>query len=98
MPDSRTARPLRVLPQPGDPLRLLTPREREVLGLVAQGRSNAAICGALCVAPKTLERHMQHIYAKLGLEPSDHSHRRVLATLAWERSRLAAPDRVAAAG
>ena len=83
------AAPLRLTESPEDPLERLTPREREVLDLVAQGRSNQAICDALFVAPKTLERHMQHIYLKLELGPTDDSvHRRVMATLAWHWSPL----------
>jgi DNA-binding NarL/FixJ family response regulator len=75
---------VRLVTSPEDPLARLTPREREVLDLVAQGRSNHAICRALHVAPKTLERHMQHIYLKLELGAGDGEvHRRVMATLAW---------------
>lgn len=61
----------------------LTPRERDVLELMATGLSNMAICDCLYVSPKTLERHVQHIYSKLGLPPSDGVHRRVSAVLAW---------------
>src|SRR6185437_7749382 len=59
----------------------LTPREREVLGLVAQGLSNSAISTALVLAPVSVEKHIGNIFAKLGLPPSDDSHRRVLAVL-----------------
>lgn len=80
-----------VVPGDDDPLRRLTPREHEVLRLVAAGRSNQAICEALYVAPKTLERHMQHIYLKLGLDQTDDRvHRRVAAVLAWHVSPLGA--------
>jgi DNA-binding NarL/FixJ family response regulator len=61
----------------------LTPREREVLGLVAQGLSNSAISTALVLAPVSVEKHIGNIFAKLGLPPSDDSHRRVLAVLAY---------------
>lgn len=64
----------------------LTPREREVLGLVAQGMSNSAICAALVLAPVSVEKHIGNIFAKLGLPPSDDSHRRVLAVLAYLNS------------
>jgi DNA-binding NarL/FixJ family response regulator len=69
-----------------DPVRRLTEREREVLALMAQGWSNAAIGEALTIAPKTLERHVQNIFAKLDLHPGARHHRRVLAVLAWLRS------------
>jgi len=64
----------------------LTAREREVLGLVAQGMSNSAICAALVLAPVSVEKHIGNIFAKLGLPPSDDSHRRVLAVLAYLNS------------
>jgi DNA-binding NarL/FixJ family response regulator len=80
---------LRLVPtHPADPVRALTRRERQVLGLIAEGRSNNAICGELFISPKTLERHVQHIFAKLELPPSADQHRRVRAVLAWLRSPL----------
>ncbi len=61
----------------------LTPREREVLSLMAQGLSNAALCLALTLAPVSVEKHITNIFAKLGLAPADESHRRVRAVLAY---------------
>ncbi|WP_024287779.1 response regulator transcription factor [Cellulomonas sp. KRMCY2] len=68
-----------------DPLGTLTPREREVLALMAEGRSNAAIATALVVSPGAVEKHVGNVFAKLGLPPSQGHHRRVLAVLAWLR-------------
>ena len=61
----------------------LTPRESEVLGLMAQGRSNAAIAAALVVSDGAVEKHISAIFAKLGLATSDVGHRRVMAVLAF---------------
>ena len=67
-----------------DPLADLTPREREVLSLMAEGRSNAAIAAALTVTPAAVEKHTQRIFAKLGLPPGDDtSHRRVQAVVRY---------------
>lgn len=66
-----------------DPLSALTEREREVLGLMAEGRSNAAIAQRLVVSAGAVEKHVGNVFAKLGLVPSDADHRRVLAVLAW---------------
>ena len=66
-----------------DRLAPLTDREREVLGLVAQGRSNAAIAEALVLANKTVERHISNILTKLDLPETTESHRRVLMVLVW---------------
>jgi DNA-binding NarL/FixJ family response regulator len=63
----------------------LTEREREVLALMAEGYANARIAATLHLSPKTLERHIGHIFVKLGLPESDSQHRRVLAVLAWLR-------------
>jgi DNA-binding NarL/FixJ family response regulator len=64
----------------------LTDRERSVLALMAEGRSNEAIAKALGISPKTLEAHIGTIYSKLGLEPGSSEHRRVLAVLNYLRS------------
>jgi DNA-binding NarL/FixJ family response regulator len=65
------------------PLAALTPREREVLGLMAEGRSNAAIASRMFVTEKAVSKHSNNIFAKLGLEQSDEDNRRVLAVLAY---------------
>jgi DNA-binding NarL/FixJ family response regulator len=72
-------------PQPDGPLVELTERERQVLVLMAEGRSNQGICDRLFLSPKTVEAHVKHILAKLGLEESPDDHRRVLAVLAYLR-------------
>ena len=66
-----------------DPLAALTPREREVLALVAEGRSNAAIARALVVTEAAVGKHIGNILAKLDLPPAGDTHRRVLAVLAF---------------
>jgi DNA-binding NarL/FixJ family response regulator len=65
------------------PLGQLTAREREVLGLMAEGRSNAAIAGRIFVTEKAVSKHINSIFSKLGLPPSDDDNRRVLAVLAY---------------
>jgi DNA-binding NarL/FixJ family response regulator len=65
------------------PLGQLTPREREVLGLMAEGRSNAAIASRLFVTEKAVSKHTNNIFSKLGLPPSEDDNRRVLAVLAY---------------
>lgn len=75
-----------------DPLLALTPREREVLTLMAEGRSNAAVAEALVVSLAAVEKHTQRIFAKLGLAPDDdQSHRRVLAVIRFLSADQAGP-------
>jgi DNA-binding NarL/FixJ family response regulator len=66
-----------------DPLQTLTPREREVLGLMAEGRSNAAIAARMFVTEKAVSKHTNSIFTRLGLPPSEDDNRRVLAVLAY---------------
>jgi DNA-binding NarL/FixJ family response regulator len=68
-----------------DPLDELTPREREVMALMAEGRSNRAIAAQLFIGDKTVETHVASILSKLGLEETPDDHRRVLAVLTWLR-------------
>jgi DNA-binding NarL/FixJ family response regulator len=69
-----------------DPLEDVSPREREVLGLMAEGLSNRGICGRLFLSPKTVETHVSSIFTKLNLPPAPDDHRRVLAVLAFLRA------------
>ena len=73
-------------PREDDPVAELSPREREVLGLMAEGRSNAGICAKLFLSPKTVETHVNAIFTKLRLAQAPDDHRRVLAVLAYLRS------------
>jgi DNA-binding NarL/FixJ family response regulator len=66
-----------------DPLERLSPREREVLGLMAEGRTNAAIAQSLVVSDGAVEKHVRNIFTKLDLPPTESDHRRVLAVLQW---------------
>jgi len=69
-----------------DPLEALSPREREVLGLMAEGRSNAGIAEQLVVTERAVEKHVTSIFTKLGLAPATEDHRRVLAVVAYLRA------------
>jgi DNA-binding NarL/FixJ family response regulator len=66
-----------------DPLERLSPREREVLELMAEGRSNTAIGHALVISDGAVEKHVRNIFTKLDLAPAESDHRRVLAVLRW---------------
>jgi DNA-binding NarL/FixJ family response regulator len=70
-----------------DPLDVLTPREREVLALMAEGRSNAGIARQLWVTEGTVEKHVRHILGNLRIQQADVDHRRVLAVLTFLESR-----------
>jgi DNA-binding NarL/FixJ family response regulator len=69
-----------------DDLATLTPRERQVLSLLAQGRSNAAIASALTISLGVVEKHLASVFAKLGLAPSDDDNRRVIAAIKYLES------------
>jgi DNA-binding NarL/FixJ family response regulator len=69
-----------------DPLRSITPREREVLGLMAEGLSNTAIARKMVVTEGAVEKHVRNIFTKLDLPPDEEQHRRVLAVLAYLQS------------
>ncbi|OLL72919.1 two-component system response regulator [Pseudonocardia sp. Ae168_Ps1] len=69
-----------------DPLEELSPREREVLELMAQGRTNTAIGRIMVITQGAVEKHISSIFTKLGLPPSSDDHRRVMAVLAWVES------------
>jgi DNA-binding NarL/FixJ family response regulator len=66
-----------------DPIEALTPREREILALMAEGRSNQGICKALWLSPKTVETHIRGAFTKLGIREAPEDNRRVLAVLAF---------------
>ena len=72
--------------RPASALAQLTERERQVLALMAEGRSNKGICEQLFLGPKTVEGHVTHIFTKLGVGESADDHRRVLAVLSYLRS------------
>ncbi len=69
-----------------DPLEQLSPREREVLELMAEGRTNSAIARELVISDGAVEKHVGNIFTKLDLPPTDTDHRRVLAVLRWLES------------
>lgn len=69
-----------------NPLETLTPREREVLALMAEGRTNAAIAQALFLSAGAVEKNISSILTKMGLAPTQDDHRRVLAVLAWMKA------------
>jgi DNA-binding NarL/FixJ family response regulator len=69
------------------PIAELTPREREVLGLMAEGRSNTAIAEELVITQRAVEKHVKNIFQKLRLAPADTDHRRVLAVLRYLEAR-----------
>ncbi len=73
-------------PRADDPVTTLTPREREVLGLMAEGRTNASIADRMVISEGAIEKHTQRIFAKLGLGPDASQHRRVTAVLTYLRS------------
>jgi len=70
-----------------DRLALLTPREREVLELIAEGRSNSGIAARLTITDRAVEKHVSNIFAKLDLPAGAEDHRRVLAVLRWTGAR-----------
>ena len=77
---------LRAAARRTDGLDALTPRERDVLSLMAEGKSNGSIAGTLVISERAVEKHVANIFAKLGLPPSDADHRRVLAVLRYLES------------
>lgn len=70
-----------------DPLDVLTPREREVVGLMAEGQSNAGIAKALWITHGAVEKHIKHIFSKLGIPAALDTHRRVLAVITFLEAR-----------
>jgi DNA-binding NarL/FixJ family response regulator len=87
--DPEVVKQLLAPPQDDDAIADLTPREREVLGLMAEGRTNASIAKQLWLTERTVETHVRSILGKLGLAQSEEDHRRVLAVLAYLRATVA---------
>jgi DNA-binding NarL/FixJ family response regulator len=87
--DSEVVKQLLPAPQADDPLADLTPREREVLALVAEGRTNASIAKELWLTEKTVETHVSSILGKLDLPQDSDTHRRVLAVVTYLRASTA---------
>ena len=83
--DPEVVKQLLTPPQEGEALAALTPREREVLGLMAEGKTNAGIAKQLWLTEKTVETHVSSILAKLDLPPDADTHRRVLAVVTFLR-------------
>ncbi len=84
--DPEVVRHLLTASQRAQALSALTPREREVLSLIAEGRSNTAIAETLVISPGVVEKHVASIFAKLGLLPSDNDNRRVIAAVHYLQS------------
>ena len=84
--DPELVRALVVRPRTVDPLQRLSDRERTVLTLMAEGRSNAGIAARLYLSPKSVERHVAAVFDKLGLPPDSDDNRRVLAVIAFLRA------------
>jgi DNA-binding NarL/FixJ family response regulator len=84
--DPEVVRRLLRASRPAAALATLTPREKEVLSLMAQGRSNTAIADALVISPRVVEKHVASIFAKLGLAPSGNDNRRVIAAIRYLES------------
>jgi DNA-binding NarL/FixJ family response regulator len=84
--DPEVVKQLLAPPQEGEALADLTPREREVLGLMAEGRTNAGIAKQLWLTEKTVETHVRSILGKLDLPPDGDTHRRVVAVLTYLRA------------
>ena len=81
--DSAIVKELLARRRQADPLEELTPREREIIALMAEGRSNQGICQTLWLSPKTVETHIRGAFAKLGIKEAPEDNRRVLAVLAY---------------
>ena len=81
--DPEVVKQLLVRSRKTDPLQTLTPRERDVLAAMAEGRSNAGIGAELVIGPAAVEKHISNIFLKLGLRAEDGEHRRVLAVLRY---------------